>query len=475
MNVQGPNATIGGTQGTSPVTCSGDCNLVSGNRGDGIELDTGNPAGALVVGNTIGADLIGEQPLGNNNGVIGGGMTVGGTVTAAGLAPGNLIAGNRTVEIGAWSPSTISGNLIGLDRSGTRALWPLAQHDGDPKHGQGGIVVDSGTLLVGGPAGQGNVIGGEPAGVAVGPGNPSNVTIEGNRIGTTADGSTPVLNHYGVVEEACAGMQVCDWSRYHVEVLRNQISGNETGVEGVDVAAGNLIGTNADGTASVPNGTGVFDADLVGGMRPAGSTACDDPCNVISGNTGPAVVSSRTEEIQILGNFIGTDPGGRIAVPNGTANGDAAVVASFAGGPSDAASGVCDLACNLISGNAGPGAALTNSAYNSEDLLQGNVIGETIDGLPLGNAGAGVEVGPANAGVLVGGDGNLGNVIAHNGGPGVSVPSLLVDNRPAIVGNSITGNGGGIVFGSMPPTRSRPCPCSPGSPRAGPGWSCRAT
>ncbi len=94
VNVQGPNATIGGTQGTSPVTCSGDCNLVSGNRGDGIELDTGNPAGALVVGNTIGADLIGEQPLGNNNGVIGGGMTVGGTVTAAGLAPGNLIAGN---------------------------------------------------------------------------------------------------------------------------------------------------------------------------------------------------------------------------------------------------------------------------------------------------------------------------------------------------------------------------------------------
>ncbi len=194
----------------------------------------------------------------------------------------------------------------------------------------------------------------------------------------------------------------------------------------------------------------MFDADLVGGMRPAGSTACDDPCNVISGNTGPAVVSSRTEEIQILGNFIGTDPGGRIAVPNGTANGDAAVVASFAGGPSDAASGVCDLACNLISGNAGPGAALTNGAYNSEDLLQGNVIGETIDGLPLANAGAGVEVGPANAGVLVGGDGNLGNVIAHNGGPGVSVPSLLVDNRPAIVGNSITGNGGGIVYGSSP-------------------------
>ncbi len=99
-------------------------------------------------------------------------------------------------------------------------------------------MVDSGTVLVGGPAGQGNVIGGEPAGVAVGPGNRSNVTIEGNRIGTTADGSTPALDHYGVVEEACAGMQVCDWSRYHVEVLRNQISGNETGVEGVDVAAG---------------------------------------------------------------------------------------------------------------------------------------------------------------------------------------------------------------------------------------------
>ncbi len=99
------------------------------------------------------------------------------------------------------------------------------------------------------------------------------------------------------------------------------------------------------------------EAHQVGGDRPAGSTVCTDPCNLISGNLNQAVGQASTVE----GNFIGTNLAGTAAIPNGTSGPQGAAVldADQLGGQSNAvALGVCDQACNLISGNNGVGVGI---------------------------------------------------------------------------------------------------------------------
>lgn len=223
-----------------------------------------------------------------------------------------------------------------------------------------------------------------------------------------------------------------------VQIDENLVSGNlADGILGRAARiAGNRIGTDVDGLRPVPNGgNGVADAGEVGGARPDGSTTCEYPCNVISGNAHAAVSGATS----VTGNFIGTDLSGRVAIPNGTADdGGAAVFTSgTVGGVSGAVlDGVCDAACNVISGNRAAGVRAT--------VVQGNVIGATIDLQPLPNAsGVLVDVEP----VQIGGDGLTGNRITFNRERavfGVAVPSLA-PTRFELIGNIITGNGDGFV------------------------------
>lgn len=445
------NVMIGGTSGTSVGSCTGDCDLISGNRAVNVYLPEGADDTVTIEGDYIGTDVTGESALGGATGISASSATapfhrlgfvvVGGATNAPGVAPGNVIAGNSLEQISNFESKsmTISGNLIGLDAAGRKSLEPATAEDD----------VDAGgpTLVGGDSASDRNVIGGGTTGVSdASPTDP--LMVENDWIGTDAAGTAAVPNGIGVK----GGM--LDGSLNPSEFVSDSvISGNiQAGVEDVEAVTGSIIGLNADGTAALPNGEGVDNAMNVGGARASGSTSCTGPCNVISGNTGAAI----NQAVTVTGNFIGTNAAGSAAFPNATGStggaGTAVVEqAVTVGGASDAApQGTCDLACNLIAGNQG-------SAIESNGTVQGNQIGLSTTGDAMPNTGTGVltEPPPTNNTLTIGGDGNLGNRIANSTGPAIEATNLGGESStgssdPLIAGNAMVDNAGGIQFDSLP-------------------------
>ncbi len=144
----------------------------------------------------------------------------------------------------------------------------------------------------------------------------------------------------------------------------------------------------------------------IGGLEPGAG-------NVISGNSnrGIAIANEGASNNVALGNLIGTDLTGTLAVPNST--GGVAIVdapANVIGGPSSAAR-------NVISGNKQTGLIITGAA--SANWVQGNYIGLDITGAKrLANTGTGMQV--ESVGNVIGGAAaGAGNVISGNGQNGV--------------------------------------------------------
>jgi Bacterial Ig domain/Right handed beta helix region len=136
--------------------------------------------------------------------------------------------------------------------------------------------------------------------------------------------------------------------------------------------------------------------------------------------------------IQVLQNYIGTDPTGASAVPNASTGvyvGDSVTGALI---------GSTGLG-NLISGNTANGVTFSNvTAANS---VRGNKIGiDRTGSFAIPNGGAGVLI-SASANIVVGGTvGGEGNTIAHNGGAGVAVSGGAGSALNSIRGNSIHSN-----------------------------------
>ena len=186
----------------------------------------------------------------------------------------------------------------------------------------------------------------------------------------------------------------------------------------------NFIGTDPTGTIARPNGgDGVF-VSSSGNM--IGGTGSADR-NLISGNTGIGIeITGDTNTI--LGNFIGTDVTGTIARPNAGAG-----VFVFGNGNLIGGTGSADR--NLISGNTGNGIEITGN----NNTIQGNFIGTNVSGsAPLGNSGSGVRTGTNNN--LIGGtSAGAGNTIAFNSASGVDIAD---GNNNGVLGNSIFSNAG---------------------------------
>jgi CSLREA domain-containing protein len=150
---------------------------------------------------------------------------------------------------------------------------------------------------------------------------------------------------------------------------------------------------------------------------------------------------------RVVGNFIGTDPGGTIDLGN-----DSRGVVMFREGTSDnTIGGSRPAARNLISGNQGGGVGIFSSS--SDNAVQGNLIGTKKDGRGvLTNAGNGVFIDGGATDNLIGGTlSGTANTIAFNGGDGVTVghpdehmvgPDNSTGN--SILRNSIFENGLGI-------------------------------
>jgi hypothetical protein len=203
-----PGCLIGGANVSARNVISGNGN----NTGYGaIYLYTAAASNNVVQGCYIGVDVTGTNVLTNlTHGILIYGAS-GNLIGGPGAGAGNLISGNWLRGISLMTNAngnTIQGNYIGPDATGTRALAngfsPTVQNE----DGAGGIDISGcSSNLIGGMApGAGNLISGNyDDGIAIGSPYCFGNVIQGNLIGTQADGMSPLGNQWAGVEMLTAG------------------------------------------------------------------------------------------------------------------------------------------------------------------------------------------------------------------------------------------------------------------------------
>ena len=231
----------------------------------------------------------------------------------------------------------------------------------------------------------------------------------------------------------------------------NLISGNESG--GVEILGddnyvlGNYIGTDVNGTAAIPNGgfgvavisygDSVYYGNFIGGTIPGEG-------NLISGNESSGIQLQKANETTVQGNIIGLNANQTGAIPNLKG-------ITLAAGQDNLIGGAVSGAGNVIGGNTSNGISLSNTS-TSLNTVQGNRIGVSISGAAFPNGGSGVTMDNTDYNTLGGTGTGEGNIIAYNGGDGVTLFSFASFNQ--IIGNAIFGNTGlGIdLYQSTDPT-----------------------
>ncbi len=212
----------------------------------------------------------------------------------------------------------VMGNYLGTTRAGSAALG----------NGNGGVAVFSGATAntIGGTqAGAGNLVSGNTGdGIFVGYAGTNQNAVQGNAVGVDATAGTPrcrTAERHRVCISARRQISSAAPLRERAILIsgEHRPSGVFIGFEGSNnnVVQGNLIGTNASGTAALANGGSGVDlysgaqSNLVGGTS-AGAV------NVISGNanTGVFVGYPGTDNNTIQGNLIGLNRAGNYLVPN---------------------------------------------------------------------------------------------------------------------------------------------------------------
>ena len=442
----------GASDNTIGGTTVGAGNVISGNTDAGIEIANPTTTGNLVQGNLIGLDASGANPLGNgsketqdSSGIWldhSPGNTIGGPIAAA----RNVIAANFLSGIyiyGADGGSNlIAGNYIGTDVTGTVALGnhnDCITIDSAPNNTIGGLTTTLGT-------GPGNVLSAATGGSGVyiyGPSASGNLIV-GNLMGTNAAGTAALANFLdGVTLDSAPGNTVGGTASGTANVL----SGNtQNGVQitgttaTANLVAGNFIGTDITGTFAIANATGV-EIDSGASDNTIGG-ASGGARNFISGNAeGVMVTGAATTGTLIAGNFIGTDLKGAFAVGNLTTGID------LAGGTATTIGGTTALARNLISGNDGDGLDVASGVANT--LIEGNDVGIDETGAkPLGNGGVGLSI-DAAPGTTIGGTVHAaGNVISGNAAAGLLIEGAA-SPAPLVVGNRIgTDNSAATAIGN---------------------------
>ena len=397
-------------------------NIISANLSGGIGLHARDPNGPVPTGNMIQGNIVGLdraggarlgfQPLGVYIGE-GSRNTVGGTAPGA----GNIISGNLYQGVNFSGPQTtnnvLQGNIIGLNAAG----------DAAPNYVFGLLINrgSSGNLIGGTTPAARNVISSNSMGevfvqgwlMSPGPQVTSDNRIQGNYIGTNLSG-TAAASFNGF------GLRISDNSQ------RNTVGGTTPGAGNVivgksenlvlsgpgtsdNVISGNMIGTNAAGTAGIgQDNRGVVITvgptnNTIGGTLPGAG-------NLISGNgrEGLVLEGEDTTGNRILGNKIGVDLYGN---PLGNAgNGVSAIVGAlrnFIGGV-EAGAG------NVIAYNAGAGVSVGLISAPWENVRDISIRGNAI----FANGKLGIDLG---------GDGVTPN---SPGGPHVG-PNLL-QNYPVL-------------------------------------------
>ncbi len=432
-------------------------NVISGNKGIGIEVDGIGTLGNVIQGNYIGLNALGSTAVPNATGiqinVDAANTLIGGTAADA----RNVISGNKSQNVWVSGVGTnIQGNYIGTDARGTRAV--------DTSNSNYGVFCIGSDIRIGGSfPGAGNLISGN--GLAVGAAG-LGIIVQGNKIGTNVDGSSAIPNNVGISIAGTNAVLIGGVERG----AGNLISGNT--VYGVDVFGtghvlqGNFVGTNAAGTGPLPNrNSGIFletnsQGCLLGGEASGAG-------NLISGNSRFGVtVTGRNNTLQ--GNFIGTNAEGTGPIPNlesgCSIRGNNNILGGAAPGAGNLFSGNGQYGLRIVvgSGNrvqgnfAGTNAAGTGAVPNGIDGInvsgQNNVIGGTIPAarnLLSGNNNSGIALvtsGPNNGsgnavlGNYIGTDVTGTRLLPNEDGVYVVASTATVGGTAAGAGNLISGN-----------------------------------
>jgi hypothetical protein len=379
--------------------------------------------------------------------------------TIGGTNPGdrNVISGsgsayNILINGPASSGTVIQGNYIGTNAAGTASIVNSIIGIEIANNGSG---TASNNVIGGTTAGARNVISGNSSiGIDISDSSVTGNLIQGNYIGTNAAGTAAIPNGTGISflravnvviggTTAGAGNVISGNGSFGVRISNG---GGSTGVG--NLIQGNRIGTNAAGTAAIPNGVGI-QIESAQNHTIGGTTS--SARNIISGNTSDGVIIVNGDPIAtanvVEGNYIGTNAGGTAAIGNGQSGIQifglgAAIGMNTIGGPIAGA-------CNVISGNAIDGITVSNA---SDVVIQGNFIGTDVNGSGgLGNVAYGITFNSADNNLVGGTVAGAGNVIAFNGSinrnsGGVGV---FLGTGNSILGNSIFSN-----TGANPPSNS---------------------
>lgn len=338
--------TVGGT-------VAADRNVVSANTGNGIGVTGSNASGNIIQGNYVGTDPTGTVAAPNQgDGILindSPATTIGGlNSTPGGECTGscNLVSGNRVNGIGLWyansRDSVIKGNYVGTDKSGTQKL----------ANGDIGLEIN------------------ETASNTVGGQQPGERNVFSGNLG--------------------AGIFITGGGSYSNRVI------------------GNNIGSNATGTAAIPNTKMGLGIGYSPGIQPAhdniiGTTTgkttgkCDGECNIISGNSANGILLSSSAGNVITANYIGL----QVNECNALGNGRDGV------GLIDSSNNL--FRSNVIAANGDNGIIITGA--NAGNRIESNVIGSNC----VNNVGAGLML---NSGVDTA---ILGNSFTYNSKLGIDL------------------------------------------------------
>jgi parallel beta-helix repeat protein len=501
IQISGGGANIDGFVLMSPGTIKGLEIVDFGNAGIHIE-STGN----TIVGNEIGVSTANGSSTnaGNGTGIFidgsqgGGGASIGGTTSAA-----SNIVGFNTVGISiTGSNNAVQGNFIGTDETDTQDLGNSIGID-VTQDGSGNSI--GGPIVSSAPSGlnassdfrPGNIIGwSTEAGIIIEPaaGQPNNVTVMGNLIGTDLAGNKIASNVSGVAgiwlkgaAESIGGTNTFSvpnsltalTGSLALTTLEGNVIGFATGAaisitggtaDSQNSITGNFLGVDPiNPKISLTNGLGVevdssSQSNLIGGPAlyatyPGTASPQVNPtsqANVIGFSRSAGVSINGSANNLIRANFIGTEPGtfnlgnaigividGATATGN-TVGGQVATSATLTGTIADPTS----ISGNIIAFSASSGPSGGDGILLSDstaDLVAGNYIGTDPEGDALGNVN-GIEI-DGSSSINIGSTGAAGrNIIAAN-----STDGILVDgsgsNHNVIIANVI-GSAGNTIFGS---------------------------
>lgn len=440
INIQNSVDTQVGGDGTN------DGNLISGNgtvlsTGSGINIDNASDR-TVVRGNYIGTNAAGSASIPNgshgiyiaasSNCVIGGS-----TLNERNVVSGNGdAAGENGISIDNCNGHTITGNFIGVTASGLSAL---------PNNDSGLSITTSTNNTIGGSAVQEkNVLSGNTNfGIFID--NVDNTDFYNNFIGCDSTGNSALANGtHGVHSQ-----NDCSTNNWY----NNYVSGNtQIGFNMLDIDnntfEGNYVGLGKDGVSDVGNGSiGIRYGSAASDNTIGGNSVAER--NYISGNNDHGIFyDGASVNSSIIGNYIGSDTSGTVAVGNGNIG-----ILFLDESANNIVGGTGAGEGNLICCSAADG---VRSQISDNITIQNNLIGTNIntnESAGFGNGGHGVWfmayafLGASTSNSTIGGLGaNERNYIAHNALDGVRLSDFggSVNQNP-IIGNKIYCNGGEAI------------------------------